>query len=361
MISVFISYAREDETIANDLYNFLLQSGFQPWMDKHSLIPGQNWRDELEVAVRSSHAQIFICSTRSVGKRGFFQREIRIALDCALDLLDSDISIIPYLLDSCNVPKALAAFQWVDARKNDAKKQLVRGLGKVAEQRGLLTDKIEKSPIVIEYDEVERDESDRGSISSYSVPVISFPNNPSLSKVVNSVILGGVFGAISRFRSEVIDDPFAIERNIPNEYHSAADASFVDEALVSVVSGTWWYSGGAHPNSFREAINVDVHEGTVFEVSKVFVQTNEILNLLAQHIQRDQEAPLIDPSELPKVLEDSLSSKAHFTPAGLTVMFDPYEVFSYAYGPFEIEVPFGSDVFLSSNLTDLGKRLFAQR
>ncbi len=39
---VFISYAREDFTHAERLYNELKKAGFEPWLDKHNLIPGQD-------------------------------------------------------------------------------------------------------------------------------------------------------------------------------------------------------------------------------------------------------------------------------------------------------------------------------
>ena len=41
--TVFISYAREDSEAAKRLYQELKNAGFIPWLDKESLIAGQNW------------------------------------------------------------------------------------------------------------------------------------------------------------------------------------------------------------------------------------------------------------------------------------------------------------------------------
>jgi len=51
---VFISYAKEDSDAARRIYNDLRVAGLNPWLDKESLLPGQNWEIEIRKAIKSS-------------------------------------------------------------------------------------------------------------------------------------------------------------------------------------------------------------------------------------------------------------------------------------------------------------------
>ena len=80
---VFIAYATEDREVAERLFNALTARGFAAWLDRHKLLPGQDWPHRIEDAIASSDFFIACFSKRSVRKRGGFQAEIRYALDCA--------------------------------------------------------------------------------------------------------------------------------------------------------------------------------------------------------------------------------------------------------------------------------------
>jgi TIR domain len=57
---VFISYAREDINAAQRLYNELKNAGLVPWMDKYSILPGQNWDIEIKKAITSAYKKCFL-------------------------------------------------------------------------------------------------------------------------------------------------------------------------------------------------------------------------------------------------------------------------------------------------------------
>jgi hypothetical protein len=52
-------------------------------MDKHSLKGGQNWDLEIKRALETSTIIVVFLSHRSTNKRGYAQKEIKIALDQA--------------------------------------------------------------------------------------------------------------------------------------------------------------------------------------------------------------------------------------------------------------------------------------
>jgi hypothetical protein len=101
---VFIAYVQEDAARAEHLFNDLAASGFDPWMDRRKLLPGQNWPRAIEAAIDSAHFVVACFSRHSVRKTGGFQAEIRYALDCARRLPLDDVFLIPVRLDDCRMP-----------------------------------------------------------------------------------------------------------------------------------------------------------------------------------------------------------------------------------------------------------------
>jgi hypothetical protein len=112
---VFIAYAHEDAVSAERLFDGLSQAGFDPWMDRRKLLPGQNWPRAIQNALETSDFVLTCFSTNSVGKRGGFQTEIRYALDCGSRVPIDDVFLIPVRLDECRVPARIQReVQWVD-------------------------------------------------------------------------------------------------------------------------------------------------------------------------------------------------------------------------------------------------------
>ena len=112
---VFIAYVMEDAELATRLYAQLEEIGFDPWMDKHKLLPGENWLRAIERAIETSRFFVACLSSRSVDKRSRFQAELRYALDCATLMPAGDIFFIPVRFDQCRVPWTIArSIQYVD-------------------------------------------------------------------------------------------------------------------------------------------------------------------------------------------------------------------------------------------------------
>ena len=129
---VFIAYVREDAELADRLYCALGENGFAPWLDHRKLLPGQNWPRAIEAAIETCDYFIGCFSTRSVGKRGGFQAEIRYALDCARRVPLDEIFLIPVRLDDCRVPVRIRnELQYVDLFPSWAKgmRRLLKLLG----------------------------------------------------------------------------------------------------------------------------------------------------------------------------------------------------------------------------------------
>ena len=77
---IFIAYVIEDAEYAQRLYTDLETAGFNPWLDKRKLMPGQNWKLAIERAIKRSDIFIPCFSKTSIRKRGQFPHELRVAL-----------------------------------------------------------------------------------------------------------------------------------------------------------------------------------------------------------------------------------------------------------------------------------------
>ena len=113
--TVFISYAREDSEAATKIVKALKDNDIEVWFDRDSLLPGQNWKLEIEKAIPTCRYFITILSHKSVTKRGVVQSEIRQALDVMKEYPVGEIFLIPVRLDNCtqNIPE-IRNLQWVD-------------------------------------------------------------------------------------------------------------------------------------------------------------------------------------------------------------------------------------------------------
>lgn len=113
---VFISYAKEDIEFATKIYKDIEElPGIKPWIDKVNLLPGQNWKIAINKAINNSRYFLALLSSNSVSKRGYVQKELKIALDILDEFPQSDIFIVPIRLDHCDpVDEKLQNLHWVD-------------------------------------------------------------------------------------------------------------------------------------------------------------------------------------------------------------------------------------------------------
>lgn len=134
-LRVFLCHARSDADLVRALYNRLTRDGVDVWLDKVSLIAGQDWEYEIPKAVRKSDV-IIVCHSKQFNQQGFRQKEVRIALDAADYLPKGEIFIIPARLEECDVLDDLKRWQWVDLFEADSYDNLIRALRIRAENIG---------------------------------------------------------------------------------------------------------------------------------------------------------------------------------------------------------------------------------
>jgi hypothetical protein len=109
---IFLSYAKEDKDEVEKIYENLKQAGHQPWMDEKDIPFGTPWKDVIEETIDNADFFMVLLSKKSVDKEGFFQAEIKSALEVNKRKPQNSAYIIPVLLENCKVPRKLDDRQW---------------------------------------------------------------------------------------------------------------------------------------------------------------------------------------------------------------------------------------------------------
>jgi TIR domain len=141
---VFLCYASVDRERVRTLYERLSSLGLRVWFDVEALLPGQAWQNEITRAITECEFFIACLSHASVGSRGYYHKEIKLALD-VLDTLPEDNSfLIPVRLEECRVPARLSHRQWVDMfhSADDGFERIAKSIAAFTSQGNDSTDRI---------------------------------------------------------------------------------------------------------------------------------------------------------------------------------------------------------------------------
>ena len=63
---VFLSYSRQNSAFAERLRNDLIASGFDAYLDKHDILPGEDWRLRLGALISGADTVVFCKSPSSI-------------------------------------------------------------------------------------------------------------------------------------------------------------------------------------------------------------------------------------------------------------------------------------------------------
>jgi formylglycine-generating enzyme required for sulfatase activity len=151
-LRVFLCHSSNDKPAVRELYQRLSAEGWMDvWFDEEKLLPGQDWDYEIDKALDNSDAVIVTLSTGSVSKEGYVQKELRFALDIALEKPEGTIFILPVRLDDCERPRRLRAIQGIDyfppEQRELAYARLQRSLELRATALGMITKTAESTPL----------------------------------------------------------------------------------------------------------------------------------------------------------------------------------------------------------------------
>lgn len=125
---IFLCHASEDKDTVASVHAQLHAFGFQPWLDKIDLLPGDDWQCEIPKVIKASDFVMVFLSTTSVSKRGYVQKEFKLALDVLDECPEGTIYLIPVKLDDCNVPQKFAHLHYVSLREPGALEKIAKAI-----------------------------------------------------------------------------------------------------------------------------------------------------------------------------------------------------------------------------------------
>jgi len=128
MKKIFICHANEDKNVAIEFYDKFIEEGFQPWLDKKSLLPGQNWQVEIPKEIKNTDYVLVLFSSNSVNKRGYVQKEYNLALDTLNEIPEGNIYVIPVKIDQCITPTKFEHLHWVNLFEEGAFEKILQSI-----------------------------------------------------------------------------------------------------------------------------------------------------------------------------------------------------------------------------------------
>lgn len=131
-LQIFLCHAPDDNARALEVSQHLEREGFVPWLDEEKLLPGQDRKHEIRLAVHSSQVVLVLLSKAFLATSGSMQSEIKLALDVADEQPEGTIFIIPAKLEECDVPQRLSHLQPVNLYEERGWSDLSRALQKRA-------------------------------------------------------------------------------------------------------------------------------------------------------------------------------------------------------------------------------------
>jgi WD40 repeat protein len=143
-LKVFLCHSSGDKQAVLSLYNRLKTDGFDPWLDDEKLVGGHDWDLEIRKAVRASDVVAICLSHDSITKAGYVQKEIKQALDVALEQPEGAIFLIPLKLEQCKVPDSLSRYQWINLFDENGYNKLIQALQTRARKFGKAPNPTEK-------------------------------------------------------------------------------------------------------------------------------------------------------------------------------------------------------------------------
>lgn len=136
--TIFLAHASEDKKTIRQIYKKLEAAGLEPWLDEERLLPGVRWDDEIKEAIKKARFFMACISSRSVGKNGYIQKELRLALQELEYKSPNYIYFIPALIEDIELPNVsigtinLRDYQAVKIFESDRFHKLIKHLQKQA-------------------------------------------------------------------------------------------------------------------------------------------------------------------------------------------------------------------------------------
>ncbi|MDC7999849.1 TIR domain-containing protein [Aequorivita todarodis] len=108
--TIFFSYSRSDSEFVLNLAKNLRKAGANIWLDQLDIKPGNRWDSSIEKALEASQTLLVILSCASVKSHN--------VMDEVSYALEEQKTVVPVLLEECDIPFRLRRLQYADFSKD---------------------------------------------------------------------------------------------------------------------------------------------------------------------------------------------------------------------------------------------------
>jgi len=369
--NVFISYAREDASVATELFDFLDSKGYNPWLDTKSILPGQDWDNETRKALKKADYVILLLSNRSVNKRGYVQREFKLALSYLEERLESDIYLLPCKIDDCVVPENFLKFQCVELESQDAHSLIYKAL-EHQRNKYLQQQSESNSAFLFDYTEIVVKKKIGGNPAKsveIRYPQFLAAGNDDID-LLNTIIKSYILNDYGRFRTPFSSDLLGKEDpgiDFPDfflEYNYRLEV--LSKSLISFTIFYHVFEGGAHGNYKTKGFTFKLDPLTEISFVNLFDNDVTVLNTLRGlcidklMIKAEREWGITDAKGFffdrsPVPAKWETFSNYFIRPNAVVVLFGTYQESAYVFGEHEVVIEFDEILRYHPRLSTLNR------
>jgi hypothetical protein len=361
---IFFSYASPDRARVMPFYEGLEKQGLTLWMDVKNLLPGQDWDFEIKRALNKSSFVLVFVSRNSFDRRGYLQRELKIAVDKLDEHLIDDIYLIPILLDDAvDLPEQLKRIQTIKASDPKCVDLLLAAI-RHQQQSDATSSRMAQSAQDIYWTISRRKEAWDG-LPGYEVEAdhitITSEKYPNISEVTE-YIAGQVAEDLFRYRAQKFIQQPDLYNYGQDRFHRTntldliCHEPIVKGKVVSISYLVGFYgAGAAHPNYYFKTYCFVVDPLFLLQdLRQVFQDEDAALANIRNAARTELHFKLCSVKEG----DDTAMSDIEwinrgtegwddfrnfvFNPTGIVLMFAPYHVAAYAFGTQTAEVSYAS-------------------
>lgn len=373
--NIFICYASEDYEEAENLFN-ILSEGYKPWLDKKSLLSGQDFDYFIMNEIKKSDFAIVLLSSNSILKRSYKRKEYAAILERKKMMLADDIYIIPVKLDECQIPDDFDGIEWLDRFDEDFEQKIFLSINSQIRKR-----------LKEQQDEMFRNngfsyepqkwefrygENHPYLMASFEYP--KFKGNNSIVEGLNAIIAYEIYLAKERcnkykFREiEIIEND---ESTFYNECDNDIDKNsisivFTSSTIISFLTYYTYYSiGAAHPYTACSGscyLLTPFFELELNDIIDVYSSIKPLKNLVNKRLLQvlHDEYEVKNPKEVllaPLKAKEEDFENFYITADGIVFIYVPYQITPYSFGNVFVDIA-KENLLRDLNDDDIFKKMY---
>ncbi|WP_428429459.1 TIR domain-containing protein [Pararhizobium sp.] len=348
-MKVFVGYASEDRSAAEEVVGFLKTLGLDVWFDRSSLVAGDDWDAERLAAQRDADIIIHMCSDKILTRPGVVNREIRETLRLAEDKPFGSNFAIFIRLGEVRLPATFLRYHYIDF-EGDWQQALATAVGKKA--GSLQMDSAPATPYKRDSVNVlerfsKRLIEEKEKTYELSVEYLVYGSGDTYWRMINSHIESKALEEYYSFKSAIP----SLSGNSDEEWFRAAEFQlrteefYCSSGFVSLRYSMYWDMGGAHGNFRTATSNFFGLDHGKFTIKDALHNDEEKAKKLLSYCMKVVGAGLGD-EDVDWLVDKDNSEEAwrvldnfNFDNRGVTFNFSPYDLLAYAYGDHEVNIP----------------------